>query len=263
MTQTGYGQTFARRAAAYERAMARHPEVRRREFQVLVQSLKLRGSETLLDVPSGGAYLRRYLPGSLTYWAADESVDFHAACPGRLRAGDLAVVAPCHQLPFPASKVDVVCSVAGLHHLPDRAAAYAEWQRMLAPGGRLVIADVATGTHVADFLNGFVDRYCSQGHQGVFLDAGDERLLAETRFESVAAHDAAYSWRFTSLEQAVDFCLDLFGLDLPGAREALPAELARLGLHQTASAWRLPWTLRYLTAVRPAVLSAVSAVRAG
>ena len=48
-------------------------------------------------------------------------------------------------LPLPDTSVDVVTSNGALNLVPDKRAAFAEIQRVLRPGGRLQIADIALG----------------------------------------------------------------------------------------------------------------------
>lgn len=223
----------------------------------MVRRLVPLDGEHILDVPSGGAYLRSILPAGVRYSAADESPHFHAACPHRLLPGDRALLAPAHDLPVAGGSFDAVCSVAGLHHQPQRLPIYREWCRVLRPGGRLVIADVAEGSAIAGFLNGFVDRYNSQGHAGVFLSDTDVRDLVAAGFDAVSVEDVHYHWRFRDPAHATAFCRGLFGLDRLGAAAALgPVLEAELGLHPEAdraspAGWELPWSLRYLTARKP------------
>ena len=50
-----------------------------------------------------------------------------------------------------------------------------------------MIADVAEGSAVGAFLNGFVDRYNSQGHDGLFLSDADGAALAAAGLARAAA----------------------------------------------------------------------------
>lgn len=255
MMRTAYGEIFATRSDRYERAMTRMPGARAAEFASFCRHLDLAGSEVLADVPAGGAYLRRYLPAGVAYLAVDESEHFHAACTARLLPADLAINATCLDMPLATASIDVVGSLTGLHHVYPREPAYAEWHRVLRPGGRVVIADVAAGTAEGEFLNGFVDRYNSQGHDGRFLDNDDLAALHAAGFADVTVTDERYAWRFAAPGDAVEFCLDLFGLDQPGAAAALATTLERdLDLHAAAGdgGWLLPWGLRFITARRPA-----------
>jgi ubiquinone/menaquinone biosynthesis C-methylase UbiE len=54
------------------------------------------------------------------------------------------VVADAAALPFPDGSVDLVVSSYAVHHLPDRHAARSEIMRVLKPGGRAIIWDIAS-----------------------------------------------------------------------------------------------------------------------
>jgi SAM-dependent methyltransferase len=255
MMRTAYGEIFATRGDRYERSMTRMPHARRDEFLTMCRHLRVVEGETLIDAPAGGAYLRAWLPARLDYIAVDEAAQFHTACASRLLPGDRALRATYVDMPLASDSTDVLCSLTGLHHVFERRPAYAEWLRVLRPGGRVVIGDVAVDTAEGDFLNGFVDAYNSQGHDGRFLDRHDVAALRDVGFVDVAVTDERYEWRFAAAADAVTFCLDLFGLDRAGAATALARVLERdLGLHAApdGDGWRLPWGLRFLAGRKPA-----------
>ena len=56
------------------------------------------------------------------------------------------------QLPFAPSSIDLVVCTESFHWYPDQAAALAELARVLNPGGRLLIASIATVTGAGDRL---------------------------------------------------------------------------------------------------------------
>jgi demethylmenaquinone methyltransferase/2-methoxy-6-polyprenyl-1,4-benzoquinol methylase len=57
------------------------------------------------------------------------------------RKGSLAVCAPAERLPFPDRSFARVLAVDALHHFRDAPQAVAEMARVLAPGGRLALAE--------------------------------------------------------------------------------------------------------------------------
>lgn len=81
-----------------------------------------------------------------TVHAVDASPQMVARARHRVARAGVAVtveVAPVEGLPFPAGAFDVVLSSLMLHHLLEdvRAQAFAEIQRVLRPGGRLLAVD--------------------------------------------------------------------------------------------------------------------------
>ncbi|NJK62121.1 MAG: hypothetical protein HC921_05015 [Synechococcaceae cyanobacterium SM2_3_1] len=76
-----YRDTFNHRGASYHRAMQKYPAARDREFQLLFADLDLSQVHTVIDIPAGGGYLRRYLPKEIELVEYDPSGDFFHASP--------------------------------------------------------------------------------------------------------------------------------------------------------------------------------------
>jgi ubiquinone/menaquinone biosynthesis C-methylase UbiE len=69
----------------------------------------------------------------------------------RMKATNVRVVdGNAERLPLPDASVDVVTSNGVLNLVPDKAAAFAEIARVLKPGGRLQLADIALRVPVAE-----------------------------------------------------------------------------------------------------------------
>jgi ubiquinone/menaquinone biosynthesis C-methylase UbiE len=106
----------------------------------------------VLEVGSGGGFnaqilLRRF--GDWTLTASDYDPDMVALARRRLAEfGDRVRVeqADATKLPFEDASFDVVVSILVWHHVGDWPHATAEAARVLKPGGRLVLADLAAGT---------------------------------------------------------------------------------------------------------------------
>ena len=62
------------------------------------------------------------------------------------------------ELPFDDGSFDVVLSIGSIKHWPDMAQGVSECARVLAPGGRLVIAEADRGCSLAD-ARAFIDRW--------------------------------------------------------------------------------------------------------
>ncbi len=135
----------------------------------VVDALSLRGDETVLDAGCGGGLLlnaaaRRLTTGQavgLDLWrAADLSGNematawHNARCEGvagrvRLETGDM------REMPFPAGQFDAVVSGMAIHNIPEpaeRARAIGEIARVLKPGGRVALLDLAHASTYAETL---------------------------------------------------------------------------------------------------------------
>jgi SAM-dependent methyltransferase len=204
-----YRTTFGQRGSDYDSAMARAPQVRASEFRALVTFAQIQTGERVADVPSGGGYLGAYLPSGVELFEIDTADSFLEAA---RRAGKHPLqAASLKELPLESSSVDVVLSLAGLHHEPARDAFYREVARVLRPGGRLVVAEVWEGTKVARFLDGFVDQH-GEGHQGSYLCESDLRGIRVAGFSKIEKLLVDVPWRCPTRRKLAEFARELFSV---------------------------------------------------
>ncbi|WP_232344939.1 methyltransferase domain-containing protein [Actinoplanes awajinensis] len=136
-----------------------------RVWSALLTGLRLDGDEELLDLGCGrGAVLlaaARLLPRGhatgIDRWQADQTGNCADATHRNARSEGVAdrvrlFTGDIRRLPFDDHSFDVIVSSLVLHNIPDadgRRAALDEAVRVLRPGGRLLIADLA---HTGDYL---------------------------------------------------------------------------------------------------------------
>jgi arsenite methyltransferase len=138
------------------------------KFEVWAQILSglgLRGDETVLDLGCGrGAVLlavAKLLPNGraigVDIWRADQTHNAEANTRDNAESEGVADRIELHtadmtNLPLPDDSVDLIVSSLAVHNIPGRegrAQAISEAARVLRPGGRLVLADLAeTAVHV-------------------------------------------------------------------------------------------------------------------
>lgn len=228
-----YGEIFEARGAPYHRAMTRHPQARRREFEQLFARRPLGGGETILDLPAGGGYLQAMVPGGCMVEGYELTAGF---------SGQATVLDPAE--PWALGRFSRVVCLAALHHIEDKAGFLGKLVSHTAPGGVLHAADVAWDSPIAAFLDGFVGRFNGTGHEGAYLDrATFERVEGA---QVVAYEERDCPWAFGSEAAMLDFCTDLFGLqDCPA--DALAAALERhVGITDGADGPVLNWRLTYV-----------------
>lgn len=245
MPDDAYARDFAERGSAYDRAMRAHPDVRRDEFQQVVEAARLRPGQRVGDVPAGGGYLRGFLPPSVEWLGHEPCASFgpdagHGASGGVL------------PLPWKDASLDRVISLAGVHHHEEKLPFHREVARVLVPGGVYALSDVAHGSPVARFLDGFVGSRNGTGHAGHYL--GDEvaRELGAAGLEVVADGIRRFHWVAPDEAVLADFCVGLFGLVGTSREEFIAEARVALGVDRLPGGAGLRWELRTLTAIRRA-----------
>jgi len=195
-----YKAAFKNREEQYENTVEEHDGVLRQEFQTAIDTLDLKLGETLVNIPSGGNPLYKYINPSLNiHYIPFEPLKDHSEF---------------SNIPLSSNSIDKIITLASFHHVQEeREDTLREFHRILQPGGMLVIADVIDGTKQAYWLNGFVNDYNPNGHKGLFLTNSDVTLAENTGFK-VEYCTHTYDWSFKSDEQAVNFTKNLFGLNL-------------------------------------------------
>src|SRR5207302_8301169 len=88
-----------------------------------------------------------------------------------------------------------VC-LAGLHHIEDQDRFVSQLVRHTRPGGTVHVADLDRSQPLARYLDNFVGRYNSTGHEGKYLSARSFVGLPRTRLIGSEIRDCP--WKFDS-----------------------------------------------------------------
>jgi ubiquinone/menaquinone biosynthesis C-methylase UbiE len=72
-------------------------------------------------------------------------------------------VSDSEKLPFPSGAFDLVMCTYSFHHYPNPGAVLSEMRRVLAPGGRLILADPTTAIPLVRQLANFVHLFTKDG----------------------------------------------------------------------------------------------------
>lgn len=200
-----YTESFVDRGSKYDQAMKQVPDSRREEFMAVVEEISGLEHGLVLDVPAGGAYLRKYLPARFDYQPYEPVGAFKGSTGVESKQGLLP-------FPQPSAIADIVVSVAGVHHFNDKKPLFTEMARVTKPGGKLILADVHHQSNTAQFLDGYIDANNSTGHSGFFLGENTLNELDECGWNVNSADRKYYYWIFASRQQLARYCHLLFDI---------------------------------------------------
>ncbi len=234
-------------------AMRDFPQARNCERDTLLDYVDLSRACVVLDVQAAGGYLADEVRRRLGSGATIVCLEPNDALRGRLDPAYTALADPLeHFRSLGDGTVDIALGLVGLHHSRSHAATIGECHRVLRPGGELAVCDVAQGSRLAAWLNGFVDRNCPSGHAGNFPAPGSlARLCREAGFEHVLEEPREVPWRFARRADIAVFFKGLFGLS--ASVDAVDRAIDDFfTVRESAGGCSVDWQLLYAHARKPA-----------
>lgn len=225
-----YYELFSERGSSYDRAMYFYPDARRQEFLQALSYAEIIDGMRVADIPAGGQYLQKYISAEIEYIP-------HEPCDTFQVNGSLSVNHQTHSnnllpLPWGNSFLDLTISIAGIHHIEEKIKLFDEIYRVTKSQGQLIISDVAKGSNVAFFLDHYVGKFNSTGHEGIYLDGmtGDQLTSAGWIVEYSQNQD--FLWVFRNREEMGDFCQQLFDIQNASKNDIVEAIEKLLGVEE-------------------------------
>jgi len=245
-----YQEIFNQRGADYHHSMLKYPQARKAEFETIIQLTELSSGQILLDMPSGGGYLEKFIDIPVRIISIETSSQFIRD----IKPSANQSILLCHDItktPLPDACADRIISLAGLHHLDNKPAFFQEVFRLLKPGGLFCLADAHKNSSVARFLNVFVNEHNSMGHSGTFLDETTPHELRRLGFELLHEKIHDYDWQFETPEDMAGYCKSLFGIDKTNAPAVIEGIDNYLGCRTHDGQCLMSWSLYFLKGRKP------------
>lgn len=245
----------------YRLANMEVPWARAAERLLMLALTNPRPGEQIIDLGCGAGTLsiplgRAVSPGG-SVLAFDGSLQMIQGLAGKAEQYCLPVTAAKldeEQLPLFDTSVDAVVSLAAFHHFADWDRYFGEAARVLRPGGRLVVGDVASGSRPARYFNGPIHYQCSTGHR--FPYTYKEALVLMCRRTSLVVDFCALvdvPWCFHDEAEAAWFLNTIHDAQCPPA-ESLETAKQYLGWQTVPGdeyPFRINWQLLFMRAAKP------------
>jgi ubiquinone/menaquinone biosynthesis C-methylase UbiE len=178
-------ERFDRWAGSYERD--RRSRFNAKPQRQALAALALQPDDRFLDVGCGTGAAVRAAAG-----VVERAVGVDLAPKMVARATELAgelpgaefVVGDSEHLPFPDGAFTALLCSSSFHHYPEPRLALAEMARVLAPGGRLVLADGAGDSRLARIADRLLRRF-DRSHVRLYPSAELVELVGAASFEQI------------------------------------------------------------------------------
>jgi len=250
-----YIDIFEQRGHLYNEAHVIAPKARELEVENLLKWLDPCADEKIIVTAAGGGYdaiaITQYLaPAKTNVVCVEPSKRFSEMIPSQFQV----LNEPLESISLPDNCADAVVNLAALHHCSNRDVIFNEWDRLLKPGGRVVVADVEVGSANAQFLNIVVNEFTPGGHDGDFLRPSQlsDSFTAKDYLE-IQENLELFDWHFDSEELMVEFSRCLFGMVKANDEQVLNGIKRYLEISSNGSDGQLAysWPLRYFRARKP------------
>lgn len=234
-----YSDIFELRGRLYHQAMREFPDARVNEFLSVIREARIVPGMTIVDVPSGGAYLSRHL-SDVELIGLETSQTFAELATEKTQS---VLLYEDNMFPLKDACSDRVLSIAGLHHVENKCEVFSEMRRILTPGGRVLVADVAEDSFVRSFLDDFVGRYSETGHSGWYFGDTTRTELHDAGFNIVNDKRLDYLWCASNINQLAEFCRLLFGMVRADTSTVADGIRDYLGIRELGDQVGLNWQL--------------------
>jgi len=245
------------RSNGYAEAHLIAPGARSAEIQHMLHLVDPQYGQSILDYGCGTGVLtfplsRSVSPDGIVHAVEDKDGFIRESVAQQCRAADnvQVLLAENGTIPVDDASVDAICTLATLHHVPDKLKLFREFSRVLKVGGRLVIGDVARNTNVQRFFDEHVDAFCSTGHDHKFLGCDDVRYFCSRSSLSLQHFKVRnVPWGFNSEEEAAQYLTSIFDLSCE-ADYTLDRAQRYVGYTRAASQFTLLWRLFFFVGVK-------------
>jgi len=257
---------FGVRRRLYKQISGSFGEVRSAELSIVLDFMPSHfHGFNVLEIGSGTGFLTGYL---LNLGFSVDAIDTEFAEPAGVNmfwTFDVKTGLPAE---LPHNHYNIIISLAAMHHIADMNTHtapepfYSQCQRVLKPGGKLLLIDVApeedagrsgfwNSARTGSFFHNIVDKYCVPPHQGVYMKSiSTTRSLKKVGFVDIIHKDYPCPWCFRNEETMCTFFKQLFNLKRLEHLQIGTHLMEYIGYCRENGIVMLDWALQAFSAVK-------------
>ena len=141
--------------------------------------------------------------------------------------------------------VDSIWSFGAMHHCFNKEKAISIFYKILKDDGKIVIADVFSGSKLAKHFDEKVDKYCATGHKVEFWnDKMVKELCKKANFQDVIIKELDIKWKFKTKEDVGIFLYKIHAMIKTTSEECLKGAEEILGIEKQGNLYCLNWPMK-------------------
>ncbi len=239
------------RSRLYKKALREFPDARAEDIVVMKKYLAPKKGERILEIGAGSGYFSKHIASMVgdkgRLIVSDPSLEQLEEIK-ELNIKNIEVIQyvqfGSEKVNLEKDKIDGVWAFGSMHHIFQKSKSFENMNRILRKGGRIVIADVFSGSKLAKHFDDRVAKYCVVGHEVAFWSREyAETLCFVNGFTKPKFYDLNQKWRFKNKEDAGIFLYKLHAMTKATPKECLKGAEEILGIRRKGKFYELNWPL--------------------
>lgn len=233
----------------FAKSLEINKDYRQKERGEILAWLKPKKNEVIVDFGGGNGYVAEYIaPYCKRVIILDPSQQLLAHAPKNPKI-ETILISDDGTLPLEAESVEVILTVRAIHHVRNYHTVFAEFNRILKPAGRLLIADIPEGSVQAEHFDAIVSLYCKAGHHRAWLNKTYVESLCKKHRFKLQRLELGNTWiEFNSKQEAAK--ITKLWHDLSLDERDIITILEKHGLKSEKNKQILPWPLLFALATK-------------
>jgi len=238
------------RAQLYKECLKEFPRARDKDIEVMKKYLAPKETETIVEVGAGNGMFSSKIAVMLKKGrliVSDPSKEQLNEILSQKIKNIEVIEAGAEELELKKESIDAIWSFGAMHHCHHKSEAFQKFNQVLKKNGRLIIADVWSGSKLAQHFDDKVAKYCVTGHEVSFwTDEYAESLCYLNGFEKPKIIDLDIKWKFQSKKDIGIFLYKIHAMTKTSSEECLKGAEKILGIKKKGPIYELNWPMKIL-----------------
>lgn len=240
------------RSSLYKEALKEYPESRLDDIKVMKKFLNPKKGEIILEVGAGSGFFSNVISGLIgdkgILFVSDPSHEQLEEVKELGKKNIKIIQQGADNLLLSEDSMDAIWSFGAMHHVFEKEKSFRNFKRVLKKGGRIVIADVFSGSKLAKHFDEQVSKYCITGHEVAFWSREyAESICFLTGLEKPKFYTINQKWRFKSKKDLGIFLYKIHAMTKTTPEECLNGAERILGVKKKDNLYELNWPMQVIT----------------